>query len=160
VHKAAGLPAPDLSEDLVQAALRQALPDQMLHPTEAHTLLAWLGGLPSQALGHIHAVWANWMRRANEIDHVWPMHLFHAAHDMVSERLKQLGGEVKRVASEKLIALEHRYGRTGAILVFTTAVLLTPIPVPGTTLAPILVAEGIRAVSYTFWTGERGVSTH
>ncbi len=152
LHEAAGMPLPEISEEQLQAALRQVLPESApTHTTEAKGLLTWLGGLPGQAFANIHAIWAEWLQRTSEIDRVWPMRLFHATHDMVGEQLQHLGGEVRRVAGEKLTALEGRYGRTGAILVLTAAVVLTPVPVPGTTLAPVLVAEGIRAVGIAFW---------
>jgi hypothetical protein len=152
LHVAAGLAPPDLPEEQIQAALRQALPENASPPvTDTGGLLPWLASLPNQAFGQVQSVWTDWLKRFNAIDQEWPMRLFHATHNLVGERLQQLGVEVRRVAGEKLTALEGRYGRTGAILVLTAAVALTPVPVPGTTFAPVLVAEGIRAVGQTFW---------
>ncbi len=152
LHEAAGLPPPEIPEEQLQAALRQALPENLPEQgTEAKGLLTWLAGLPGQAFGNVQSVWTEWLQRTSEIDQVWPMRLFHATHDMVGESLQQLGGEVRRVAGEKLAVLVGRYGRTGALLVLTAAVVLTPVPVPGTTFAPVLIAEGIRAVGIAFW---------
>lgn len=42
--------------------------------------------------------------------------------------------------------LERRYGRKGAIAVMAGIAVTLPIPIPGTTLVPIGIAEGIRGI--------------
>jgi hypothetical protein len=146
LYEAAGLPPPELTDQEVHAALQRTLEKICLPAAEPHGLLPWLTGLPSQALAHVQEMWTAWSQRAR------------TTHEVVGEGLKQAFDTVQRVASDKLTALEARYGRTGAILVFTAAVVLTPVPVPGTTFAPVLLAEGIRAVGTTFWSAEKAVA--
>ena len=58
------------------------------------------------------------------------------------ELSRMLGEERSKVEEyEKLAA---KYGPAGAKAVLAAAVLLTPVPLPGTTLLPIALAEGVR----------------
>jgi hypothetical protein len=152
VYAAAGTAPPELPEAEVQAALRRALPEiESEQPTAGGGVLARLNALPVQAVGQLQAVWTDWLRRFQEMDAVWPMKLFHATHGLFGEGVRDIGQQVRQLAIEKMTALEQRYGRVGAMTVFGAAVLLTPVPVPGTTLVPMMVAEGVRAVGAVFW---------
>jgi hypothetical protein len=151
IYAAAGTQPPELSESEVQAALRRALPETVSEQPSGGGLLAWLTALPGHAVHGLHGVWADWLRRYQETDEVWPMRLVHATEELVGEGVRDLGHQVRDLAVKKMTALEQRYGRVGAITVFGAAVLLTPVPVPGTTLVPVLVAEGVRAVGVVMW---------
>jgi hypothetical protein len=159
VYAAAGTEPPELSDAEVHAAVHQAMPAAEGPPAAGGGLLAWVKALPGHAVGGIHTVWSDWLRRYRETDEVWPLRLFQATHGVVGEGVRDLGLHVRQMAIDKMTALEARYGRVGALTVFGAAVLLTPVPVPGTTFVPVLVAEGVRAVGTTFW-GEGTPPSH
>jgi hypothetical protein len=151
VYTAAGTALPELNDADVHAALHRALPEEAKEHPPPGGLLAWLKALPAHGIGGLHAVWTDWLRRYQETDEVWPLRLFHATEGVVGGGVHGLSLQVRDLAVAKMKALEQRYGRVGALTVFGAAVLLTPVPVPGTTLVPVLVAEGVRAVGVVFW---------
>ena len=155
VYEAAGTAPPELAEAEVQAALQKALPAAAAEqPTAGVGLLARLKALPVQAVSQLQAIWSDWLRRFQETDEVWPLKLFHATHGQVGEGVRDLGVKGRQLAIEKMTDLEQRFGRVGALTVFGAAVLLTPVPVPGTTLVPVLVAEASTPVALIFWPNE------
>lgn len=65
----------------------------------------------------------------------------------------KIAAKAKSFAVAKFNKFEQRYGRAGAIAVMSASVALTPIPLPGTSLAPILIAEGVLHLS-KLWKGK------
>lgn len=76
-------------------------------------------------------------------------------------RLRKLldrAGEVATAVKDKVAGyvrktyakLESKYGKTGAKLVCAGMVALLPIPVPGTSMAPIAIAEGVKRLGILF----------
>lgn len=63
---------------------------------------------------------------------------------------KAVVAKAKSMAVNKFKKFEVRYGHKGAVAVMSASILLTPIPIPGTSFAPILIAEGVRAVGRLF----------
>ena len=55
-------------------------------------------------------------------------------------------GRVKEWVQKKYEALSERYGPTGAKLVMAGMIALLPVPLPGTSLLPIAIAEGVRGI--------------
>ena len=66
----------------------------------------------------------------------------------------KLAGKARDIAVNKFKKFEARYGRKGAIAIMAASLALTPVPVPGTSLVPVLVAEGIMAASKLFKAGD------
>jgi hypothetical protein len=61
-----------------------------------------------------------------------------------------LAGKVKATFQKKFAQMETRYGRKAAFAVISGVALMTPVPLPGTSLLPIALAEGIRGLSKLF----------
>jgi hypothetical protein len=57
-----------------------------------------------------------------------------------------LVSKAKAFVTRKYEKLASRYGPKGAIAILSAMVLLSPVPVPGTSLIPIALAEGVRAL--------------
>jgi hypothetical protein len=57
-----------------------------------------------------------------------------------------LVAKAKAFVTRKYEKLASRYGSKGAIAILSAMVLLSPVPVPGTSLIPIALAEGVRAL--------------
>lgn len=55
-------------------------------------------------------------------------------------------GRVKEWVAGKYAALADRYGPTGAKLALAGMIALLPVPIPGTSLLPIAIAEGVRGI--------------
>lgn len=55
-----------------------------------------------------------------------------------------MADKVAKFIQAKYEKFSERYGPTGAKAVLAGAILLTPIPLPGTSLLPIAIAEGVR----------------
>jgi hypothetical protein len=64
----------------------------------------------------------------------------------VSQPSAGLASKAKAFVTRKYEKLASRYGSKGAIAILSAMVLLSPVPVPGTSLIPIALAEGVRAL--------------
>lgn len=73
--------------------------------------------------------------------------LMKSAAGKLSEKARAIAGKVKAAAVAKFKTYEAKYGRKGAIAVMAAMVALTPIPAPGTSFAPVLIAEAVRHVA-------------
>jgi hypothetical protein len=69
------------------------------------------------------------------------------AKGAVKRQAIRMVGKARAFAEKKFAALEAKYGRAGAIAVMSAVIAMTPVPVPGSSLAPILLAEGVRYVA-------------
>ncbi len=75
-------------------------------------------------------------------------------------------GEVPSALRDKAVSfvaskyqqLSERYGSTGAKAVLAGAVLLAPVPLPGTSLVPIALAEGLKQLSGLAFEGGKQVA--
>jgi hypothetical protein len=73
--------------------------------------------------------------------------ILSSAKGGVKKQAIALAGKARAYAVKKFADLEAKYGRAGAIAVMSAVIAMTPVPVPGSSLAPILLAEGMRYVA-------------
>ena len=59
------------------------------------------------------------------------------------ERRRGLLGRIRAAIAEKYAKLEERYGRAGAAATAAGIALTAPVPVPGSALVPVAVAEAV-----------------
>jgi Phage portal protein, lambda family len=69
-----------------------------------------------------------------------------AAPRGVMQQVTKVRDKVRAIAVKRFAAMEEKYGRAGAIAVMSAVIAMTPVPVPGSSLAPILIAEGVRYI--------------
>jgi hypothetical protein len=72
--------------------------------------------------------------------------LLHAAGKHGARLAEKGRATAVKYAQKRFADLESKYGRAGAIAVLSAVVAMTPVPVPGSSLAPLLIAEGARHV--------------
>jgi hypothetical protein len=127
-------------------------------------------GLARRAAGAVAGKVSNTARAVasapGQVSAVFAAKYADAAGGKASRILKASGGTlsagVKAAASsagQKAVTaykgLEGKYGRKGAIAILVATAVLTPLPVPGTMYAPLLVAKGIMAVKGYLKGGEK-----
>lgn len=66
--------------------------------------------------------------------------------DTLPPEKKGIVARVKAKVAEKFNKMVQKYGKKGAIAVVAAMAALTPVPLPGTSLIPVLVAESVLAV--------------
>ena len=71
----------------------------------------------------------------------------HSLLSRIGEIPSALRDKATSFIAIKYEQLSERYGSTGAKAILAGAVILTPVPLPGTSLLPIALAEGIKQIS-------------
>jgi SPP1 gp7 family putative phage head morphogenesis protein len=86
-------------------------------------------------------------RRANHQDHHSALlKMGHALAAVPRAAVNRIKGKFTSMFSR----FKTRYGLAGARAVMTAMMMLQPVPIPGTSLIPIAVAEGVRAIRHQF----------
>lgn len=73
---------------------------------------------------------------------------FYRMASKLRDEEKNVVEKISHKVSDKFHSMEARYGHNGAIAVMAGMAVALPIPIPGTMLVPIGIAEGVRALDH------------